>query len=360
MLERAPEVVTDGFPYDVFPTGWFQVAWSDELEPAGVMPLRYFGLELVVYRGDDGWPVLMDAHCPHMGAHIGHGGRVEGCDIVCPFHGWQWGPDGANTWVPSEGAATNRRRIRSWPVAETNGIIWAWHDHFGREPLWEPLTERRGEQAFVPVFPGCVHKWEGVHARPQYMVENVVDLDHFPSVHHNTSDLEIIEVRDSGHVLSVDMRTVYGHGKAKTWATPNGPVETVLTTDVLGIGTILSDWGPGSDASYLITNQTPVDDDHLDMFMTVLVAQDPESSNTEMPEGRALRRVDQQRKETDRDMPIWNHLTYVARPAYTRSEGKVMVEFRRWAQRFYDPDALTRALAEANGHDAEARKEAAS
>ena len=343
-MERSPEVLEDGYPYDVFPTGWFQIGWTDELDAGGVRGLRYFGVDLVLYRAEDGTPVLLDAHCPHMGAHLAFGGRVSGCDIVCPFHSWQWGPDGSNTLVPSDGGPTNRRRIRSWRVTETNGIVWAWHSQDGGDPLWEPLAERRTERPFLPVFPGCINKWEGVHARPQYMVENVVDLDHFPSVHHNKSDSEILEMRDGGHVLSIDMKTMYGYGKAKTWATPNGPTETVLTTDVYGIGTIFSDWGPGADSSYLITNQTPIDNDYLDMFMTVLVCQDAESTNTELPEGRALRRVAQQRKETDRDMPIWNNLVYNARPPYARREGKVMVDFKHWTTRFYDPDELKRVL----------------
>ena len=47
---------------------------------------------------------VMDAFCPHLGAHLGHGGHVDGCEIVCPFHGWQFDADGHNTRHPLQRA----------------------------------------------------------------------------------------------------------------------------------------------------------------------------------------------------------------------------------------------------------------
>ena len=37
----------------------------------GIQSLRMFGRELVLYRGSTGRPVLLDAYCPHMQAHLG-------------------------------------------------------------------------------------------------------------------------------------------------------------------------------------------------------------------------------------------------------------------------------------------------
>ena len=41
------------FPFPL-PNGWFQVAYSDELAPGGVVPLHYFGRELVLFRTEGG------------------------------------------------------------------------------------------------------------------------------------------------------------------------------------------------------------------------------------------------------------------------------------------------------------------
>ena len=48
---------------------------------------------LVMARWQNGDVRVMDAYCPHLGADIGVGGRVEGNCLVCPFHGW--GCDGS-------------------------------------------------------------------------------------------------------------------------------------------------------------------------------------------------------------------------------------------------------------------------
>ena len=43
-----------------------------------VRPLRYFGEDLVAYRDESGGLHVLSGHCRHLGAHIGHGGKVVG------------------------------------------------------------------------------------------------------------------------------------------------------------------------------------------------------------------------------------------------------------------------------------------
>jgi Rieske 2Fe-2S protein len=72
---------------DPFPTGWYAL-FSSELAAGALLHGRYFGEELVVFRTEAGRAVAMDAYCPHMGAHLGHGGEVRGETLRCPFHGF--------------------------------------------------------------------------------------------------------------------------------------------------------------------------------------------------------------------------------------------------------------------------------
>ncbi|MBA17767.1 MAG: Rieske (2Fe-2S) protein, partial [Sphingomonas sp.] len=67
------------------PFGWFGVGYSNELAVGEVRPVHYFGRELVLFRNENGEAGLLDAYCPHLGAHLGHGGKVEGDSIRCPF-----------------------------------------------------------------------------------------------------------------------------------------------------------------------------------------------------------------------------------------------------------------------------------
>ena len=98
-----------------FPRGWFMIARADEVSKKP-LNLRYFGQDMVLYRGDSGRLVLMDAYCPHMGTHIGQNEtsyvvmdneHVDGDNIRCPYHGWQFGPDGKCIEIPY----SSRRRI---------------------------------------------------------------------------------------------------------------------------------------------------------------------------------------------------------------------------------------------------------
>lgn len=83
-----------------YPRGWFVIGISNELAPGDVRPIKYFGREMVLYRSESGKAVVHDAFCPHLGAHLGHGGRVVGESIVCPFHAWRFDESGKCVEVP--------------------------------------------------------------------------------------------------------------------------------------------------------------------------------------------------------------------------------------------------------------------
>src|SRR5690348_14470768 len=106
------------------PNGWFKLLLSSELKVGDVKPVRALGKNFVAFRGESGKAAVLDAYCPHLGAHLGFGGTVVGDTVRCPFHGWQWSTDGRCAKIPyteriPQGAAT-----KSWPVAERNGKIW--------------------------------------------------------------------------------------------------------------------------------------------------------------------------------------------------------------------------------------------
>ena len=57
------------FAYAGYPRGWFVIQFSEELAPGAVKPLEYFGKKLVLFRSESGVPTILDAFCPHQGAH---------------------------------------------------------------------------------------------------------------------------------------------------------------------------------------------------------------------------------------------------------------------------------------------------
>jgi nitrite reductase/ring-hydroxylating ferredoxin subunit len=107
---------------------WLAVAWSDDLPRGGVDPLVVAGRALVLFRGEGGRPTALDAHCRHLGAHMGYGGEVVGDALRCPFHGWRWERNGHCSDVPyAKGERIPRgARIRSWPAMDRDGFVHLW------------------------------------------------------------------------------------------------------------------------------------------------------------------------------------------------------------------------------------------
>lgn len=83
-----------------FPNGWHPVIPSRDLKKGMIKPITVVGHDLIVWRGVSRKAYVFDAYCPHLGANIGVGGSVEGEQIKCPFHGWQFHADGKCASVP--------------------------------------------------------------------------------------------------------------------------------------------------------------------------------------------------------------------------------------------------------------------
>jgi nitrite reductase/ring-hydroxylating ferredoxin subunit len=162
---------------DPFPSGWYVLAFSRELRRGGVVSRALAGRELVLFRTAAGRVAALDAHCPHLGAHLGRGGRVEGERLRCPFHGFCFDAEGQCVATGYGSKPPPTATGRAWPVREVNGMVCVFHSADGRPPEWEvPALEQRGWSA--PVF-----RRFALAAHPQETTENSVDLGHFSWVH---------------------------------------------------------------------------------------------------------------------------------------------------------------------------------
>jgi 3-ketosteroid 9alpha-monooxygenase subunit A len=188
-------------------TGWFMVGWSPEFPVGEVRPLHYFGEDLVAYRDESGELHVLEAHCKHLGAHIGHGGKVVGDCVQCPFHGWRWGPDGTNRYIPYQPDRPNRAlRLRVFPVREQYDCVFIWHQPDGKEPQWEmPDIFRKFPQfetdpaAYYRAYPEFSRRAEREPVHPQIVAENAPDSAHFEYVHHATVTPRVLDWKIVDH-----------------------------------------------------------------------------------------------------------------------------------------------------------------
>ena len=109
---------------------WMPFMLSKEIiEPDGApQRVRLLGEDLLAFRDSEGRLALVDEYCPHRRVSLFFG-RNEACGIRCVYHGWKFDVDGNCVDMPSEPADSTFRdkvKLRSYPVREKAGIIWAY------------------------------------------------------------------------------------------------------------------------------------------------------------------------------------------------------------------------------------------
>lgn len=160
---------------------WWVGATSAEVsdKPVGVWLLD---TPIVLYRRADGQPVALDNRCPHRSAPLSLG-YVAGDNIVCGYHGFQFGPSGQCEHIPTQEKIPPNCAVRSFPVVEEPPLVWVW--------LGDPKAATKAESP--PGLPWAIDPAR-VTANGRFEVacnyvalkENVLDLSHFGYVHVDT------------------------------------------------------------------------------------------------------------------------------------------------------------------------------
>lgn len=117
---------------------WLPVLLASELPEADCPPVRVTLLseKLIAFRDSTGNFGLLDEFCPHRGASLWFG-RAEDCGIRCSYHGWKFDITGRCVEIPSEPAGSSfaeRVRVKSYPLIERGGILWAYLGDPGLQP----------------------------------------------------------------------------------------------------------------------------------------------------------------------------------------------------------------------------------
>ncbi len=307
---------THRFPFGI-PTGWFQVGYSDELEAGQVLPLRYFAKDLVLFRTSDGEAHVLDAHCPHLGAHLGHGGALKDDRLVCPFHAWEFTGDGSCAAIPYAKKMPRNVNLKCWHTVERNGLIMCWFDRNGDPPQWElPALEEYGNEAWTEY---RTRRWT-VKSCNQELAENQVDSAHFFYLHgsaiHPTTNS-----KPQGHVL---------HSVSNTgMTTPMGVVEGKIDVSTYSFGFTTTRF-TGLVETLLVSSATPIDEDHTELWFAFTVRRMGKGITGGV--GKAFMKEIQ--RQLEQDIPVWENKVYLNRPVLCDGDGPIGL-FRTWARQFY-------------------------
>ncbi|MCG8591736.1 MAG: aromatic ring-hydroxylating dioxygenase subunit alpha [Proteobacteria bacterium] len=158
------------------PDYWYPAVLEKDMKRGQVREIVFQGRSIAVFRGEDGEPRAVDNRCAHRQLKLSSG-SVEGCQLVCPYHGWAYDGSGQLVRVDHElyGRKQPRLRIPAFPVQVRYGLVWV----FPGDP------ERAAERALpeIPELEGpdrwaCVpihFEWQAHHSM---VIDNVSDFSH--------------------------------------------------------------------------------------------------------------------------------------------------------------------------------------
>ncbi len=300
------------------PNGWFAVAWSKDLLPGEVKPIHYFGQDLVLFRTRSGQAKVLDAYCAHLGAHLGHGGRVVGEGIRCPFHAWQYDGDGRCVQIPYCAKIPARALVRPWATVEENHLIFVWHHAEGKPPDWD-----------VPRMPELFNE-EWIEPRPfelevpchmQEMAENNCDPVHFQFVHGMTEPLESdISFGEDGRFFRMA-----NNGPRET---PFGTIDMNLERDTWGLGVTSVRLKGLPEAGMMMFSATSPIDERNTISRWIF------STTRNIADVGGEEWIESMSTGVLQDMQIWKNKIYRPDPVLCEAD-KYLAAFRKWTKQFY-------------------------
>lgn len=309
---------------ETFARGWYVVSWSADLDVGVVRPLRYFGRDFVLFRGENGRATLLAAHCPHLGAHLGVGGRVEGNDIVCPFHAWRFAASGRCVEVPYAKRIPPRAAVDSYHVREHSGMILAYFDAEGRTPEYEvPEIDEMNDPAWTPLQRAHIE----IATHPREVIENIADFAHFMPVHNMLID-------DFKVIIDGPRATQRSVGRGHNLANEPIPVVSVATYHGPAIQFTRLQWAYDM---VLINAHIPIEENKLLLRFGVTLKA---GVGVTLPPAVLDAHVAAARNGYFEDVSIWENKRWRDEPMLADGDGPIG-EVREWYDSFLESSADT-------------------
>jgi len=156
---------------------WHPVARVEDLDAGGPVGVRLLGEDLVLWRSGGEYLAWQDL-CVHRGTRLSLGKVVDGARLECPYHGWTYGTDGRCVLMPAhpDQAPPAKACVATFRARAAYGAVWATLGGGGSDlPRFELLDDPTHKVILAGPY--------RVHASGPRIVENFLDVGHFPFVH---------------------------------------------------------------------------------------------------------------------------------------------------------------------------------
>lgn len=213
---------------------WFPVAEVADVDP-GPVAVTLLSQPLVLYRVE-GTLVAAPDRCPHREAPLSLG-TVTDSGLACAYHGWQFGAGGACIAIPSSGeraAIPPAAHLSCVQVTERYGLVWV---SLGNPApaAGIPVIDHDSDPAFRRINTG-VEVWRAAATR---MVDNFLDVSHFPWVHAGTfgtgqaaevARIDLVDLDDWFHGYGYEVDAANPDGAAATTGSDEDVVHRWMST----------------------------------------------------------------------------------------------------------------------------------
>lgn len=296
-------------------TGWHQLAFERELS-SDITATSVGRVPLILVKTPNGFRTF-DAVCPHRGAHLAFGGRLEGEAIVCPFHGR---PIGLGQ------CSREDYRVREYRTLAVSGLIFVLMSERHENGFGDFMRGLDESHYFVPGF--TLH----TRALPEVVMENAFDSRHFKYVHGLKDEPELRLRPGAGGELAIEADFLTNNPNVWQAGREDGSmVNTRFFARVFSPGVCVTELGDESNPYVLVTAATPTSEGKCIIRVSVAAAAGPGGAAPSEQMIRALLR--DSKISFEQDLVIWENLSTKSPIRFAKDDG-LMITYHKFCRRF--------------------------
>jgi phenylpropionate dioxygenase-like ring-hydroxylating dioxygenase large terminal subunit len=155
---------------------WHVVANASDLKEGKPMAARLLEEDIVLWRAGENIHAWRDL-CAHRGTRLSLG-RIENCRLLCPYHGWEYDETGQCVRFPAH--------PNQIPPAKAHAQVYVAQQRYGW--IWVSLGQPKHDPPVMPEWHDTSFRKVpcgpyGIKANGPRIIENFLDVTHFPYVH---------------------------------------------------------------------------------------------------------------------------------------------------------------------------------
>ncbi|MBK9330070.1 MAG: aromatic ring-hydroxylating dioxygenase subunit alpha [Sphingobacteriales bacterium] len=161
---------------------WYLACLLEELEQQNPLRKKICGEEIVIFRTESGKVSVVEDRCCHRNVQLSLG-YVQGENIKCGYHGWEYNCEGKCVRIPSlpdEERIPPAARVKRYSTEIRYRSVWVWigDDNKKDLSLIPPMPE-------MEVYP-MVYNYHVINADLQLVAESLFDAHHINHVHRDS------------------------------------------------------------------------------------------------------------------------------------------------------------------------------